>query len=80
MCVHCYIIFRKLLEKVNVIRNIRENLNSCLHHSCDLFQIQILFDHSADIGLCHLIETVKVHGLNVFAVHPAQLCHIKYSR
>ena len=80
MSIHSCVILRKSFKEINMAFDIGEYLDSCLYHGSDLFQIQILFDHSADIGLCHLIETVKVHGLNVFAVHPAQLCHIKYSR
>ena len=80
MNIHLRIVFRKLLEEINMACNIREYLDSRLHHGRNLSQIQILLDHLSDIRLSHLIKFIEIHGFHVLAVHPAQLHHIENCR
>ena len=60
--------------------DIREHLDSGLYHGCDLPQIQGTADDLFQIGLRHGIETLEVHLLDVFSVHPAQLHHVEHGR
>ena len=80
MGVHGGIVLRQFLKKVNMARNIRKHFNPGLDHGSYLAKVQVLFNHGPDVGLCHLIELLKIHGLHILAVHPAQLGHIKYGR
>ena len=70
MGVHCHIILRQLLEEIYLCGNIREDLDSGLHHGRDLLQIHILGDHFLDVRLSHLIEFIHIHSFQVLAVHP----------
>ena len=70
MNIHLRIVLRQCLEEIDVPLNIRENLDSRLNHRRDLLQIQILGDYFLDVRLCHLIELIKIHRLDVLAVHP----------
>ena len=45
MCIHRTVILRNFLEEIHQISDIREYLDSGLHHLCDLLQIQILGNH-----------------------------------
>ena len=50
--------------------DIWENFDSSLHHLGNLSQIVIFCDNLFQIRLCHLIEGIKIHGFDIFAVHP----------
>ena len=80
MNIHLRIILRQCLKEIDVSLDIRENLDSRLNHRRDLLQIQILGDYFLDVRLCHLIELIKIHRLDVLAVHPFQFSHIENSR
>ena len=80
MNIHLRIVLRQCLKEIDVSLDIRENLDSRLNHRRDLLQIQILGDYFLDVRLCHLIELIKIHRLDVLAVHPFQFYHIENSR
>ena len=80
MVIHGSIIFRNLFKEINMIFDIREYFDSCLHHSSYLMEIQILCDDFFDVWKCHFIELLIIHLLHVFPIHPAKLHHVKYRR
>ena len=80
MTVHGSIVFRHFLEEIDQIRNIREHFDPCLHHGSDLVEIIVSLQDFLHIGKRFLIECVRIHFLNIFSVHPAQLRDIEHCR
>ena len=80
MGVHSDIIFRKLLKEINMLLDIRKYLYPRMHEPCYLLKVIGLCDHFLYIGFSQLIKILKVHRLNVFAVHPLKLAVVKYRR
>ena len=80
MCIHCHVIFRKLLEEIYQSGNIREYFDSGLYHGCNLLQIQRLANRCLQVRLCHLIELVEIHSLQIFTIHPTQFHDIEDCR
>ena len=80
MRIHGRIIFRQFFKEIHQAGDIRKDLDPGLYHLSDLFQIQRLLDRLLQIRLRHLIEAVKIHGLDVLAVHPLQLGVVEHGR
>ena len=80
MSVHGSVIFRHFLKEVDKSRNIRKYFDSCLDHSCYFAEVVFLFQHLFHIRKRFFIKRIGVHFLNIFPVHPAQLCNIKHCR
>ena len=80
MTIHGCIILRQFLKEINLLADIREYLDPRLDKRCDLPEVIWLCNHFLDIRLCHAIESVKIHGFQIFSIHPFQLHDIEHGR
>ena len=70
----------QLLEEVDHLRDVWEDLDPGADHLGDLSEIQVFGQRFLQIGLGHLVESVRIHCLEVLAVHPAELLIVEYRR
>ena len=63
MSVELAVIVRKLLDKIDLVIDIRENLYPGLYKRSNLFEIIVLCNRLFDIRFRHLIEFTGVHRL-----------------
>ena len=70
MSIHLCIVFRKFFKKIYHFSDIRENFDSRLYHGRNLAQVKLFCQDFSQVRLRHLIESVEIHRLHIFAVHP----------
>ena len=80
MLVHGTVIFRHIFKEINMVLNLCEQLDPCLDHREDFISIHISCEHFLHIRHSHLPESLIVHSLDIFPVHPCKFRHIKDSR
>ena len=74
------VVIRKSAEEIDHPGDVREDLDPGADHFRDLAKIKTVPESFSQIGLCHPVELVRIHSLEVFAVHPAKLLVVKNRR